>query len=139
MRIEIEKFFQAVQKGILEVKQTPKSAEKNPETLDVFQQKENYTENKIRKQKDDANYFMKLVHKYKEKFPQDPITITLENSDIGEFKITEINAPIGNEELTLKEKLRPDDYIWQIMPYKNLSAEEKYKKYHGIILKVIFL
>jgi len=137
MRIEIERFFQAVQKTIAESTKQTKLPERTVETLDELQKKENYDSgNKIRKQKDDANYFMKLVQKYKERFPRNPITITVEDLDEEGFKISEINIPPNEEKVG--EKLHLDDYIWQAMPYKNLTAEEKYRKYNSIITRVIF-
>jgi len=131
MRIEIERFFQAVQKTIGEsIKQT----ERTLETVNELQKTEDYeTGSKIRKQKDDANYFMKLVNKYKERFPHNPISISVETSGEG-FSVTQINIPSDTPSKET-EKLYPDDYIWYAMPYKNWTAAEKYKKYHSIISK----
>ena len=91
--------------------------------------------------KDDACYFMKLIEIYKKKIPSQYSTITLQkviikdeenNSDKESYMHLETFLAPKSSYLPHR-KLTSIDEIWNQMSYKNLSPEQKYKKYKKLL------
>ncbi len=96
---------------------------------------------KVRKseKREDTDYFMSLVEKYREITAKKPCVITLETAFEEEneegnneklYNILNISYPKAN--FTKDRKLVADDEIWGVLPYKNYTPEQKYKKYRKI-------
>ena len=88
--------------------------------------------------KDDSTYFLKLVEKYRTKFHKSPFIISLQRQILdlelnspGLYQITDIQVPKGQPDE--HRDLVVDDDIWQLMPYKGLTSEQKYRKYKKLI------
>lgn len=84
--------------------------------------------------KDDGAYFLKLIEKYRPKYRKSPFIITLQQQVLelewdssNQYQILDIEAPRGP--LDPNRELTADDDIWELMPYKGLTPEQKYRKY----------
>ena len=138
MKREIETFFRALDKFYLASLSHPKIL--NPNTVTPEMKPENkFLAKKLKKlsQKNDTNYFMKLVEKYKELAAKRPTIITLQKTSKEDnlFSILDVIAP---RNLTQdKKRLQANDDIWKMIPYKHFTPEQKYEKYKKIMDKVI--
>lgn len=138
IRDEINKFFKAIEKYYAsymnETQQMNLFAEHTP-------QKEPGNKAAIKKKlnlKDDRGYFMKQVERYRDLSAKAPCSITVEkiseDMDNNQYRLIEVIPPRLH---TKKDrKLTADDEIWTIMPYKNLTPEQKYEKYRRILIKL---
>jgi len=134
MKEEISQFFKLVEKYCHNM--TNNSHNNHTGPVDPILAPE-----KVRKseKREDTDYFMSLVEKYREITAKKPCVITLETAFEEEkeegnnekfYNILNISLPKAN--FTKNRKLVADDEIWGVLPYKNYTPEQKYKKYRKI-------
>ena len=140
MKREIDTFFKALDKYYIVSMSQQKTYDMGTPTPAIEQEKKLLTK-KMKKlsQKNDSNYFMKLVEKYKELLAKRPTIITLqktlEDDSNDLFKILDIITPRNPAQDN--KKLSASDDIWKMIPYKQFTPEEKYEKYKKIMDRVI--
>jgi len=86
----------------------------------------------------EINDYIALVDKYKVLTAEQQCTIMLEDANPEypntAYNIVSVSLPKLN--FTKNRKLTADDEIWTIMPYKDFTPEQKYKKYRKLVLKL---
>lgn len=118
----------------LEVLETPEKVKKIP--------KKPFIPKKLSKY-DPGTLYLNLVEEWRKKIPSKLYTITLIKArhtvkdEFGSiikedvFKVTDTHIPRQNPH----KKIGADDEVWTIMPYKNLTPAQKYKKYKKFMMK----
>lgn len=136
MREDLYRFFKAVERQhtayLTEMKQ--KGIEPGPAQTILKEQEAKSLHLKKKKAlsiKEEGNYFLKLIEKYIELYRSMPFSISVQHIASEEYpdqyKLTDITFP---RKIAKNDKrLTPEDEIWSVMPYKNLTPEQKYLKY----------
>lgn len=88
--------------------------------------------------------YLNLVEEWRKKVPENLYTITLEKKRLTlkdaenqftkeeVYRVIDTNVPRANP----SKRLNMNDQVWSIMPYKNLTPQQKYKKYKKITMKL---
>jgi len=139
IREEIDRFFKTIEKHYLNfLAETQQHTFINDQSQQKDVTKKLSLKSKINNLKDDRGYFMKLVEKYRMASTEIPCTITVKwvprewNANL--YEVTDYTLP--RPALKPDRKLTPEDIIWSIMPYKNLTPEQKYDKYRKILIRL---
>jgi bromodomain and PHD finger-containing protein 1 len=89
--------------------------------------------------KDDASYFIKLVEGWRAKVPSQLSTITLQRVPIKDQAEQKDGYILLDTSLAPKSaylstrRLTPQDELWNRMPYKHLTPDQKFKKYKKLL------
>lgn len=143
-RDEVNKFFKAIDKYYMTYLSEPQSSGLSSGMSSNFgtfateipklPKKKSYvtTTTMAQPKKED---FLKLVEKFKKKMCKEPCTITLKEKiedGLWEskilYEILDIQAPLDKD-----RELLADDDIWEVMPYKGLTADQKFRKYKELM------
>ena len=136
MREDLYRFFRAVEKQhtayLTEMKQ--KGIEPGPAQTILKEQEAKSLHLKKKKAlsiKEEGNYFLKLIEKYIELYRSMPFSITLQHvlSEDYPDKYKLLDTSFPRKIVKNDKRLTPEDEIWSVMPYKNLTPEQKYLKY----------
>jgi len=139
IREDIDRFFKTIDKQYMNfLAETQQLSILNDQSQQKDPSKKISIKNKLNNMKDDRGYFMKLVEKYRMASNEIPCSITVKwvphewNANL--YEISDITLP--RPALKPDRKLTPEDIIWSVMPYKNLTPEQKYDKYRKILIRL---
>lgn len=140
-RDEVNKFFKAIDKYYMTYLSEPQSSglpsgmSSNfglfSSEIPKIHKKKSYVTTTTVAQQPKKEDFLKLVEKYRKKMCKEPCSITLQErieDGLWEskylYEIIDIQPPLDKD-----RELLADDDIWEVMPYKGLTADQKYRKY----------
>jgi len=137
MKEEIEKFFKFAEKYCTTMVSLNYQRQRQGSLTEQITLDQNTGYQRMRRKEDDPSY-LNLIQKYKEIISQKNSSLSLESNHKGESEnVFSIKDALESHMWINKDKmLAADDEVWGIMPYKNLTPEQKYNKYRKICAKL---